>query len=84
MELETEEPVAENALIFTDECRVVSVFIVCNSACYAVAVERILFLFDKRMEFAADAGDIIELDNGDMVSFTGAVVDLNARTVYVR
>jgi 16S rRNA processing protein RimM len=30
------------------------------------------------------AGDIIELDNGDMVSFIGAVVDLNARTVYVR
>ena len=30
------------------------------------------------------AGDIIELDNGDMVSFGGAVVDLNARIVYVR
>lgn len=30
------------------------------------------------------AGDIIETDGGDMVSFIGAVVDLNARTVYVR
>ena len=30
------------------------------------------------------AGDIIELDNGDMVSFIGAVVDFDARTVTVR
>lgn len=30
------------------------------------------------------AGDIIETDGGDMVSFVGAQVDLNARTVYVR
>ncbi len=30
------------------------------------------------------AGDIIELDNGDMVSFGGANVDINARVVYVR
>lgn len=30
------------------------------------------------------AGDIIELDNGDMVSFIGAVVDMNAKTVVVK
>lgn len=30
------------------------------------------------------AGDIIELDNGDMVSFIGATVDFDMRTVYVR
>lgn len=30
------------------------------------------------------AGDIIELDNGDMVSFIGATVDLDARIVCVR
>lgn len=29
------------------------------------------------------AGDIIELDNGDMVSFVGAVVDMGARIVTV-
>ncbi len=30
------------------------------------------------------AGDIIELDNGDMVAFYGANVDFDARIVYVR
>lgn len=30
------------------------------------------------------AGDIIELDTGDMVSFGGANVDMNMRTVWVR
>lgn len=30
------------------------------------------------------AGDIIELDNGDMVSFIGATVDTNTKTIYVR
>ena len=30
------------------------------------------------------AGDIIELDNGDMVSFVGANVDMDARKIYVR
>lgn len=30
------------------------------------------------------AGDIIELDNGDMVSFVGANVDMGARKIYVR
>lgn len=30
------------------------------------------------------AGDIIELDNGDMVSFGGASVDMENRIVYVR
>ena len=30
------------------------------------------------------AGDIIELDNGDMVSFIGATVDPNTKTIYVR
>ncbi|MBQ7949968.1 MAG: 16S rRNA processing protein RimM [Alphaproteobacteria bacterium] len=30
------------------------------------------------------AGDIIELDNGDMVSFIGATVDMNAKTVVVK
>lgn len=30
------------------------------------------------------AGDIIELDNGDMVSFVGAHVDINNKTVVVR
>ena len=29
------------------------------------------------------AGDIIELDNGDMVSFIGATVDFNSRTIYI-
>lgn len=29
------------------------------------------------------AGDIIELDNGDMVSFAGATVDFNSRTIYI-
>ena len=29
------------------------------------------------------AGDIIELDNGDMVSFVGAVVDMETRTVQI-
>ncbi len=29
------------------------------------------------------AGDIIELDNGDMVSFVGATVDFNSRTIYI-
>ena len=30
------------------------------------------------------AGDIIELDNGDMVSFNGANVDFENKTIYVR
>ena len=30
------------------------------------------------------AGDIIELDNGDMVSFIGATVDMNKKQVVVR
>ena len=30
------------------------------------------------------AGDIIELDNGEMVSFAGAEVDTNSEVVYVR
>lgn len=30
------------------------------------------------------AGDIIELDNGDMVAFTGAVVDMEHRQIMVR
>ena len=30
------------------------------------------------------AGDIIELDNGDMVSFVGASVDLNGKVIVVR
>lgn len=30
------------------------------------------------------AGDIIELDNGDMVSFIGATVDMKSHIVYVR
>lgn len=30
------------------------------------------------------AGDIIELDNGDMVSFIGAAVDMDAKTVVVK
>ena len=30
------------------------------------------------------AGDIIELDNGDMVSFNGATVDMNNRVVVVK
>lgn len=30
------------------------------------------------------AGDIIELDNGDMVSFNGAKVDFENKTIYVR
>ena len=30
------------------------------------------------------AGDIIQLDNGEMVSFIGAVVDFNTRTVAVK
>lgn len=30
------------------------------------------------------AGDIIELDNGDFVSFAGAVVDMNTKTVLVK
>lgn len=30
------------------------------------------------------AGDIIELDNGDMVSFVGATVDMNTKTIYIR
>lgn len=30
------------------------------------------------------AGDIIELDNGDMVSFVGANVDIDTRKIYVR
>lgn len=30
------------------------------------------------------AGDIIELDNGDMVSFVGATVDMNTKTIYTR
>lgn len=30
------------------------------------------------------AGDIIELNNGDMVSFVGADVDLDAKTIYVK
>lgn len=29
------------------------------------------------------ASDIIELDNGDMVSFVGATVDFNSRTIYI-
>ena len=30
------------------------------------------------------AGDIVELDNGDMVSFVGATVDMANRMIYVR
>ena len=30
------------------------------------------------------AGDIIELDNGDMVSFVGADVDMDTKTIYVK
>lgn len=30
------------------------------------------------------AGDILELENGDMVSFIGANVDMDARIIYVR
>ena len=30
------------------------------------------------------AGDILELENGDMVSFVGAMVDMDARIVYVK
>ena len=30
------------------------------------------------------AGDIIEMDNGDMVSFNGANVDFETKTIYVR
>ena len=30
------------------------------------------------------AGDIIQLDNGEMVSFIGAIVDFNTRTVTVK
>lgn len=30
------------------------------------------------------AGDIIELDNGDMVSFVGATVDMNTKTIHTR
>ena len=30
------------------------------------------------------AGDIIELDNGDMVSFIGATVDMDTKTIYTR
>ena len=30
------------------------------------------------------AGDILELENGDMVSFIGAHVDMDARIIYVR
>ena len=30
------------------------------------------------------AGDIIELDNGDMVSFMGASVDFENKIIYVR
>ena len=30
------------------------------------------------------AGDIIELDNGDMVSFIGANVDINNKIIYVK
>lgn len=30
------------------------------------------------------AGDIIEMDNGDMVSFVGADVDMATKTIYVR
>ena len=30
------------------------------------------------------AGDIIELSNGDMVSFVGATVDMTTKTVFVR
>ena len=30
------------------------------------------------------AGDIIELENGDMVSFIGAYVDLNTRVIVVK
>lgn len=30
------------------------------------------------------AGDIIELDNGDMVSFNGANVDFDTKTIYIR
>ena len=30
------------------------------------------------------AGDIVELDNGDMVSFNGANVDFENKTIYVR
>ncbi len=30
------------------------------------------------------AGDILELENGDMVSFIGADVDMNAKIIYVK
>lgn len=30
------------------------------------------------------AGDIIELDTGDMISFVGANVDISTKTIYVR
>lgn len=30
------------------------------------------------------AGDIIELDNGDMVSFMGAHVEMNTRIIYIK
>ncbi len=30
------------------------------------------------------AGDIIELDNGEMVSFVGATVDMTTKTIFVR
>ena len=30
------------------------------------------------------AGDIIEMDNGEMVSFAGAIVNMEVRTVYVK
>lgn len=30
------------------------------------------------------AGDIIELDNGDMVSFVGAHVEMNTRIIYIK
>ncbi len=30
------------------------------------------------------AGDIVELDNGDMVSFVGATVDMDTKTIYTR
>ena len=30
------------------------------------------------------AGDIIELDNGDMVSFVGASVDMGGKVIVVR
>lgn len=30
------------------------------------------------------AGDILEMENGDMVSFVGASVDMDAKTIYVK